>query len=143
MRLQLALNVDDLDQAIDYYSKLFATEPNKIKPGYANFAIDAPPLKLVLFENPGASERLNHLGVETFEQSSVDDAIVRLESAGIAEAREEEKTCCYAKSNKVWSVDPQGMRWEWYRVLEDSETFGDGDTEAASREPSVTGACCG
>jgi uncharacterized glyoxalase superfamily protein PhnB len=152
MRLQLALNVDDLDQAIDYYSKLFGATPNKVKPGYANFAIDAPPLKLVLFENAGASERLNHLGVETFEQESVDEAIVRLEAAGIAEAKEEETTCCYAKANKVWSVDPQGMRWEWYRVLEDADQFGDGDAVAASREPTeatepaqseATGVCCG
>jgi len=143
MRLQLALNVDDLESAIDYYSKLFGAEPNKPKPGYANFAIDAPPLKLVLFENPGASERLNHLGVEVFEQDDVDQAATRLAAEGIEESREEEKTCCYAKANKVWSIDPQGMRWEWYRVLEDTEQFSEGDTQAASPEPAGTGACCG
>ena len=71
MRLQLALNVDDLEKAIDFYSKLFGIEPNKIKPGYANFAIDRPPLKLVLFENPDATDRLNHLGVEVFEAADV------------------------------------------------------------------------
>ncbi len=126
MRLQLALNVENLDEAVEYYSKLFGTEVNKHKPGYANFAIEEPPLKLVLFEYPGATERLNHLGVETFEQDDVDAAIERFTEADIKAEEENESTCCFAKQNKVWSRDPQGMRWEWYRVLEDSETFGAG-----------------
>ncbi len=122
-RVQLALNVRDLDEAVAYYSKLFGAEVHKRKPGYANFAIDVPPLKLVLFENPEASERLNHLGVEVFEQSDVDRATKRLGDAGLAESIEAGTTCCFAKQDKVWSVDPEGLRWEWYRVLEDSETF--------------------
>lgn len=121
MRVQLALNVENLDEAVEYYSKLFGAEVNKRKPGYANFAIDQPPLKLVLFEAPGASERLNHLGVETFEQSDVDDAIRRFDAAGIKEKEESGSTCCFATQNKVWSLDPQGMRWEWYRVLADAD----------------------
>ena len=124
MRVQLALNVDNLDEAVDYYSKIFGAQVSKREPGYANFAIEDPPLKLVLFENPGAEERLNHLGVEAFEQSDVDHAIDRLKSAGLSEAQETESTCCFAKQNKVWSSDPQGMRWEWYRVLEDATEFG-------------------
>ena len=124
MRVQLALNVDNLDEAVDYYSKLFGTQVSKREPGYANFAIENPPLKLVLFENPGAEERLNHLGVEAFEQSEVDQAIDRLESAGLSDAQETESTCCFATQNKVWSADPQGTRWEWYRVLEDATEFG-------------------
>ncbi len=122
-RLQLALNVNDLDEAITFYSSLFATEPHKVKPGYANFAIADPPLKLVLFENPDADERLNHLGVEVFADGQVTAATERLKQAGMADKVEDGETCCYATSNKVWSVDPQGTRWEWYRVLEDSETF--------------------
>ncbi len=124
MRLQLALNVKNLDEAIAFYSKLFDAEVNKRKPGYANFAIDQPPLKLVLFENPDADERLNHLGVEVFEDADVHAATDRLRAAGMADRVEDEQTCCYATMNKVWSTDPQGMRWEWYKVLEDSETFG-------------------
>jgi catechol 2,3-dioxygenase-like lactoylglutathione lyase family enzyme len=124
MRLQLALNVKDLDEAVDYYSKLFGVEVNKRKPGYANFAIDAPPLKLVLFENPDADERLNHLGVEVFSDDQVHAATERLKAAGMADRVEDEQTCCYATQNKVWTSDPQGMRWEWYRVTSDSETFG-------------------
>ena len=123
MRLQLALNVANLDEAVDFYSKLFDVEVNKRKPGYANFAIDRPPLKLVLFENPGASERLNHLGVEVFEDTDVHAATDRLKAAGMADAVEDEATCCFATQNKVWSTDPQGMRWEWYRVIEDSDSF--------------------
>jgi catechol 2,3-dioxygenase-like lactoylglutathione lyase family enzyme len=124
MRLQLALNVKDLDEAVEFYSKLFDAKVNKRKPGYANFAIEQPPLKLVLFENPDADERLNHLGVEVFEQEDVAAATARLKSAGMADSVEDEQTCCYATQNKVWSVDPQGTRWEWYRVIEDSESFG-------------------
>lgn len=136
MRIQLALNVADLEKAVAYYSKLFGVAPNKRKPGYANFAIDTPPLKLVLFESPGAPERLNHLGVETFAQADVDAAAERLRAAGIADAEERESTCCYAKQNKVWSHDPQGLRWEWYRVLEDAESFaGEGAPHGSPQHP--------
>ena len=124
MRVQLALNVKNLDEAVEFYSKLFDAKVNKRKPGYANFAIDRPPLKLVLFENPDADERLNHLGVEVFDDMDVHAATDRLKSVGMADAVEDQQTCCYATQNKVWSVDPQGTRWEWYRVIEDSETFG-------------------
>ena len=123
MRLQLALNVRNLDEAVDFYSKLFATAPHKRKPGYANFAIERPPLKLVLFENPTATERINHLGVEVFEDAEVRAATERLRAAGLDHLVEDEKTCCYATQNKVWAREPEGLRWEWYRVIEDSETF--------------------
>ncbi|MEE2663123.1 MAG: ArsI/CadI family heavy metal resistance metalloenzyme [Myxococcota bacterium] len=125
MRLQLALNVTDLDEAIDFYSKMFGTKVNKRKPGYANFAIDQPPLKLVLFEAPDASERLNHLGVEVFDDEDVTQATERLREGGMRHLVQDETTCCYAKSDKVWTVEPDGLRWEWYKVLADSDTYGD------------------
>ena len=125
MRLQLALNVSDLDAAVDFYSKMFGAKVNKREPGYANFAIDEPPLKLVLFEVPDASERLNHLGVEVFEDEDVSQATERLRGAGMDHLVEDETTCCYAKANKVWATEPDGMRWEWYKVLADSATFGE------------------
>lgn len=124
MRIQLALNVSNLEQAIEFYSKMFGAPVNKRKPGYANFAIDHPPLKLVLFETPGAPERLNHLGVEVFEDEQVTAATDRLKAAGLVDRVEDQSTCCYATQNKVWAKDPDGARWEWYRVLQDSETFG-------------------
>ena len=124
MRLQLALNVRDLDAAVEFYGALFGVPVNKRKPGYANFSIDEPPLKLVLFEDPNAAERLNHLGVEVFEGEEVAAATERLKAAGLDALVEDETTCCYAKADKVWAVEPDGARWEWYRVLEDSETFG-------------------
>ena len=124
MRIQLALNVSNLEDAIAFYSKLFDAPVNKRKPGYANFAIDHPPLKLVLLETPGAPERLNHLGVEVFEQEQVTAATERLKAAGMVDRVEDESTCCYATQNKVWAKDPDGARWEWYRVLADSESFG-------------------
>ncbi len=120
MRLQLALNVRDIDEAVDYYGKLFGAEPHKRRPGYANFAIDEPPLKLVLFENPDAAERVNHLGVEVFEGARVREAGQRMEAAGILTRVEEETVCCHATQTKVWSDEPQGLRWEWYQVTDDT-----------------------
>jgi catechol 2,3-dioxygenase-like lactoylglutathione lyase family enzyme len=131
MRIQLALNVRDIDEAVDFYSRMFGAAPSKRRPGYANFALDRPPLKLVLLEVPGAPERLNHLGVEVFDQSDVEEAVARLQAAGIAGEIEVDRTCCYARQDKVWSTDPQGARWEFYRVLADSQTF----AEAQQPEP--------
>jgi catechol 2,3-dioxygenase-like lactoylglutathione lyase family enzyme len=138
MRLQLALNVKDLDSAIAFYSKMFGVPVNKRKPGYANFAIDEPPLKLVLFELPEAPERLNHLGVEVFDDDAVGAATERLKAAGMEHLVEDETTCCYAKANKVWAQEPEGLRWEWYRVVDDSETFGESpgfEAEADAARP--------
>ena len=139
MRLQLALNVRDIDEAVDYYGKLFGAAPHKRRPGYANFAIDEPPLKLVLFENPDATERVNHLGVEVFDEARVREAGHRLEAAGILSEMEEETVCCHATQTKVWSDEPQGLRWEWYRITDDTP---DGEALVA---PSATapsaGAC--
>ena len=129
MRVQLALNVKNLDEAVAFYSTLFGVEVNKRKPGYANFAIEEPPLKLVLFENPDAEERLNHLGVEVMDEEGVQAATARLKTAGLADRVEDEETCCYATQDKVWSVDPEGLRWEFYRVVEDTKAFGDSAPE--------------
>ena len=136
----------DLDEAVAFYSKLFDAKPNKTKPGYANFAIAEPPLKLVLFEVPDAEERLNHLGVEVFEDEDVSAATERLRSAGLADLVEDETTCCYAKANKVWAQEPQGLRWEFYKVLADSETFGaEPEIPADAKSAPATGSgvgCC-
>ena len=115
-RVQLALNVSDLDEAVTFYCKLFATEPNKIKPGYANFAIADPPLKLVLFEKAGADSRLNHLGVEVEDSDAVWAHQQRLNDSGV-DSIEESGTCCFAKQDKVWVDGPDGA-WEIYAVLE-------------------------
>ena len=142
MRLQLALNVKDLDAAVDFYSKMFGAPVHKRKPGYANFAIDEPPLKLVLFELPDAPERLNHLGVEVFADEAVDAATARLKAEGMEHLVEDETTCCYAKANKVWAQEPDGLRWEWYRVVEDSETFGADPAFEETPEPTPEPAGC-
>src|SRR5215218_1982168 len=121
-RVQLALNVADLEEAVAFYSKLFATEPAKRRDGYANFAVDEPPLKLVLIENPDAAGRLNHLGVEVFSTDEVTAAQARLAGDGLATATEDNVTCCYAVQDKVWVDDPDGAPWEIYTVLGDSDT---------------------
>jgi catechol 2,3-dioxygenase-like lactoylglutathione lyase family enzyme len=134
-RVQLALNVSDLDEAIAFYSKLFASSPAKIKPGYANFAIDEPPLKLVLIENKAADGRLNHLGVEVFSTQEVTAAQSRLADDGLA-TKEESGTCCYAEQDKVWVTDPDGAPWEVYTVLADADTANGQPVDVG-----VTGCC--
>ena len=123
-RLQLALNVDDIDEAVAFYSKLFGTEPAKIRPGYANFAIAEPPLKLVLLENPGQGGSLNHLGIEVPNTDTVEPSRHASPEAGLAPAEAGETTCCYAKQDKFWVRGvPDGEPWEIYTVLADSQTF--------------------
>jgi catechol 2,3-dioxygenase-like lactoylglutathione lyase family enzyme len=134
-RLQLALNVNDIDQAVAFYAKLFGVEPAKRQPGYANFAIAAPPLKLVLLENPGQGGSLNHLGVEVPDTGAVEAEQARLAGAGLAPAPAGETTCCYAKQDKFWVQGaPDGESWEIYTVLADSQTF---YTEGHGKQ------CCG
>ena len=120
MRLQLALNVRNLDEAIDFYSKFFNAQPHKLRKGYANFAIDSPPLKLVLFENPRAAERLNHLGVEVFTPAEVEAAGERFAAGGILDAVEDGVVCCHAAQDKIWANEPQGLKWEWYWISDDN-----------------------
>jgi catechol 2,3-dioxygenase-like lactoylglutathione lyase family enzyme len=141
-RVQLALNVDDLDAAITFYSKLFGAEPAKRKPGYANFAITEPPLKLVLLENPGQGGTLNHLGVEVDSSDTVHAEIARLTEAGMFTEEEIGTTCCFATQDKVWVTGPGGERWEVYTVLADSETFGT-SPQHADLTDSGGGVCCG
>ncbi len=137
-RVQLALNVSDIDEAVEFYSKLFGTEPAKQRPGYANFAIADPPLKLVLLEDRtarghGPGGALNHLGVEVETTDEVTAATGRLDDEGMATEVEEQTTCCYAVQDKVWVSDPDGAPWEVYTVLADAppETGAAGD-----------GSCC-
>ncbi len=134
-RLQLALNVNDIEEAVAFYRKLFGAEPVKRRPGYASFAIAEPPLKLVLLENPGRGGSLNHLGVEVSDPDAVDAEQARLARAGLASVDERATTCCYAKQDKFWVQGaPNGESWEIYTVLDDSPTFyGEDDGPA----------CCG
>ena len=123
-RVQLALNVADIDAAVEFYSKLFNTEPAKVRPGYANFAVVEPPLKLVLLANPGHGGTLNHLGVEVATSDTVHAEIARLTDEGLFTDEELNTTCCFAAQDKVWVTSPSGERWEVYTVLADSDTFG-------------------
>lgn len=141
-RMQLALNVDDLDQAIEFYSKLFNVAPAKRKPGYANFAVAEPPLKLVLLENPGCGGTINHLGVEVQSSEKVHSEIARLSDEGLFTKEEINATCCFATQDKVWVTGPAGEKWEVYTVLADSDTFGTSPRllTVSGTESSV---CCG
>ena len=123
-RIQLALNVDDLTKAIGFYSTLFNTEPAKVKPGYTNFAVAEPPLKLVLIENPGKGGSINHLGVEVETSETVHSEIARLAGEGLFTEEEMNTTCCFATQDKVWVTAPDDEKWEVYTKLADAETFG-------------------
>ena len=138
-RVQLALNVSDLDAAIDFYSKLFATEPAKVRPGYANFAVAEPPLKLVLIEGSGEPGTLNHLGVEVASTDEVTAANARLTGEGLAAVTEDQVSCCFAVQDKVWVDAPDGEPWEIYTVLADAEHPAG---ELRTVEPGADALCC-
>ena len=138
-RVQLALNVDDLDAAVTFYTKLFATPPAKRRDGYANFAVAEPPLKLVLFEQPGKGGTINHLGVEVETTELVGAAQARLSGEGLATASEDDVACCYARQDKVWVDGPSGEPWEIYTVLEDVEMPGG---QLRTVDPQTGATCC-
>ena len=143
-RVQLALDVDDLETAVAFYSKLLGAEPAKRKPGYANFAINEPPLKLVLLENPGRGGGLNHLGIEVESSEEVHSEIARLTGEGLFTDEELGTTCCFATQDKVWVTGPGGERWEVYTVLADSDTFGSSPkTLIDAGQAPEGGVCCG
>jgi catechol 2,3-dioxygenase-like lactoylglutathione lyase family enzyme len=135
-RIQLALNVEDVEAAAAFYEKLFGTPPAKRRPGYANFAITEPPLKLVLIESKGKGATLNHLGVEVFSTEEVSRAHERLQAAGLGPRPEMNTTCCYAVQDKVWVHDPDGAPWEVYTVVADA-SVGPHPVPAAGEE-----SCC-
>ena len=133
-RVQLTLNVADVEAATEFYAKLFDTPPAKTRPGYANFAIDAPPLKLVLIEKAESPGTINHLGVEVASTDAVADAEARMSDVGIDTRAEMNSACCYAVQDKVWIDAPDAVRWEVYTVLADSDRMA---PEGSSAE-----ACC-
>ena len=120
-RVQLALNVADLDAAVDFYRRMFGTEPAKRRPGYANFAIADPPLKLVLFEGEGEPGSINHLGVETDAAAEVVAAEARLGASGLETTGVDDTQCCFAEKTETWVQGPDGARWEWYVKIGDSD----------------------
>lgn len=146
-RLQLALNVSDIDAAIEFYTRLFGCGPAKVREGYANFAIDQPPLKLVLIAGEGEPGTLNHLGVEVGSTDEVVASIARLQAEGLATEVEEQTTCCYAVQDKVWVHGPDAEPWEVYTVLDDAPVMhveestccAAGDSEPASAPVTLGG----
>ncbi len=149
-RVQLALNVSDLDAAVAFYTQLFGSPPAKVHPGYANFAITDPPLKLVLIEHAdsrgtGVGGALNHLGVEVDEPVQVAQASARLAGEGLDTVDQEATTCCYAVQDKVWVEDPDATPWEIYTVLADApvETGLAGDGSCCAETEAEVGAITG
>jgi catechol 2,3-dioxygenase-like lactoylglutathione lyase family enzyme len=150
-RVQLALNVADLDTATDHYRKMFGIEPHKTRPGYANFEIADPPLKLVLFEHPGADGPLNHLGVELVDQDAVAAAGERFDAAGLETRASSGEVCCHAEQNKVYVSTPDvpiGV-WEFYTITDDDPSVDGGDGSGGVccatgpvGEQSNDGGCC-
>ena len=138
MRLQLALNVGNLEEAIDFYAKMFDTPPLKIREGYANFAIDQPPLKLVLFEGDGEPGSINHLGVEVEAAAEVLAAEARLSGSGLETTGVDDTLCCFAEKTETWVDGPDGARWEWYVKTGDSEVL-----ESVVVDSAGQASCCG
>ncbi|MCW2495343.1 ArsI/CadI family heavy metal resistance metalloenzyme [Jatrophihabitans sp.] len=123
-RIQLALNVDNLDESVTFYARLLGIRPAKVESGYANFSVDEPPLKLVLIESPGRGGSVDHLGIEVADAAAVDSEQARMAGAGLASIDERGVVCCYAEQDKFWVQGaPDGERWEVYTVLADAATF--------------------
>ena len=141
-RLQLAIDVGDLDEAVDFYSRMFGTGPAKVRPGYANFSIDEPPLKLVLFEKPGGGGTINHLGVEVGTTAEVVAAEARLAGADLETTGIEDTECCYAEKTETWLEAPDDLRWEWYVKTADTEQFANVVVGSHSTDEADT-TCCG
>ena len=141
-RLQLAIDVGDLDEAVDFYSRMFGTGPAKVRPGYANFAIDEPPLKLVLFEKPSGGGTINHLGVEVGTTAEVVAAEARLAAADLETTGIEDTECCYAEKTETWLEAPDDLRWEWYVKTADTEQFANVVVGSHSTDEADT-TCCG
>ena len=147
MRLQLAINVSNLDEAIDFYSRMFDSKPDKVRPGYANFAIVDPPLKFILFET-GEGGAINHLGVETETVDEVHVADQRLRVAGLSPSGIDETQCCYADKTETWVTAPDALRWEWYVKKADNEQFenvsvgADSETSGCCSTEDTTTSCC-
>lgn len=137
-RIQLALNVDDLEESISFYSTLLGVGPAKRRPGYANFAVENPPLKLVLLESAGSGGTINHLGVEVSTSQEVSSEIARLEEAGMFTDQEIGATCCYATQDKAWATGPDDEKWEVYTVLSDADEFGTTPEFLRDRSPQTT-----
>ena len=122
-RLQLAIDVANLDEAIEFYSRMFSSEPSKVRPGYANFTIEEPPLKLVLFEDIENGGSINHLGVEVDDVKMVHEADARMTDEGLTTTGIDETMCCYADKTETWIDGPDDIRWEWYVKSGDNEQF--------------------
>jgi catechol 2,3-dioxygenase-like lactoylglutathione lyase family enzyme len=141
-QVQLALNVDDLDAAVGFYSKLFGVAPHKRRPGYANFAVEAPALKLVLIENPGRGGSINHLGIEVANTSEVASTSARLAGEGLEARAEDQVNCCYALQDKVWVSDPNGAPWEIYTILDDNPAIAPTASAAECCDGNSSVPCC-
>jgi catechol 2,3-dioxygenase-like lactoylglutathione lyase family enzyme len=141
-RLQLAIDVGNLEEAIDFYSSMFGTGPTKVRSGYANFAIDDPPLKLVLFEKPGGGGTINHLGVEVRTAAEVVAAEARLAGAGLETTGVDDTECCYAEKTETWLDAPDDLRWEWYVKTADSERMAN-VVVGRHATPASDTTCCG
>lgn len=139
-RVQLALNVSDVDAAVAFYSRLFGAEPHKQRPGYANFALESPPLKLVLIENASAAGSLNHLGVEVDGVEQVGEARAQIDQVGLSSRDEDGVVCCHARQDKVWVDDPDGRSWEFYTITDDNPDLL--PVAGTSAEGSAETVCC-
>jgi catechol 2,3-dioxygenase-like lactoylglutathione lyase family enzyme len=140
-RVQLALNVSNIDEAVAFYAKFLGVEPAKRRPGYANFVVTEPPLKLVLIEGHGEAGALNHLGIEVETTTEVGEAVSRLSTAGVSTTPEGKVSCCYARQDKTWVNAPDGLSWEIYTVLGDASML-EAHELCCSDAPDSAARCC-
>lgn len=121
-RFHVHLNVTDLAASIRFYSALFAAEPTVVKSDYAKWMLDDPRVNFAI-SNTGRAPGIDHLGLQTDDEAGLAELGRRIDAAGQAAIREDATVCCYAQSDKVWTEDPQGMRWETFHTFGEATTY--------------------
>jgi len=137
-RLHVHVAVHDLKQSIRFYSALFASPPAVTKDDYAKWMLDDPRVNFAI-STRGREARLDHLGIQAEDGEELEEIGARLAQADVSVLPQQGASCCYAKSDKYWTVDPQGIAWESFHTLDSIPVFG-GDTRSAA-EPRGA-ACC-
>jgi len=155
-RLHVHVSVENLDQSVRFYSTLFAAEPSVLKPDYAKWMLEDPRVNFAISKRGGAAG-VQHLGIQAEDADELAEVYDRLKQAERPIVEQAATTCCYAKSDKQWIADPQGVAWETFLTTGESTVYGDGGgekadeariaveprAEAIEKSPKRASACCG
>lgn len=139
-RFHAHVSVTNLADSIRFYSALFAAEPTVVKDDYAKWMLEDPRVNFAISQR-GTAPGLDHLGVQVENEAELEEMHARLSHAALPVDEQIGTACCYARSDKYWTVDPQGVAWETYQTLGATPTFGESRTAPAAENANAS-ACC-